>query len=255
METMPNQDPRPAHKDAAYCPDDSSIARRLGDFVFYQWPKAGFGWGVMGAIVVGILFALGEINISTALAGLIACAYTFHEFEEFVIPGGFLEDFTKHFLKLEGIDRILDERAVFLVNIPLIWIALPALALLTAFVDPAWLSAAAYFSILAGLAHIMPIIKSGFRRWYNPGLAMSLLLNIPLGVAGAITSWDTASKIRNGSLFTMFVFWVVFIQWGLFIGRRYKRTGDPHYRRASIELMGVYALVGIAAWLFYMVVE
>ena len=254
METISNQNPRPAHKEPVYCPEDSSIASRLGSFIFYQWCKAGFGWGVMGTIVIGILFANGEISTSTALAGWIACAYTFHEFEEFVIPGGFLEDFTKNFLKLEGIDRILDERAVFLVNIPLIWIGLPTIALLTAFVDPAWLSAAAFFSILAGLAHIIPIIKSGFRRWYNPGLAMSLLLNIPLGVAGVLTSWDITSKINNGSLFTMWVFWFTFIQWGLFVGRRYKRTRDPHYRRQWIELMGVYTLVGIGAWLFYMVV-
>ena len=79
-------------------------------------------------------------------------------------------------------------------------------------------------------------------------LFVSLLLNIPLGVAGVVATWDLDSTIHNGSLLTDVVFWLLFVGWGVSLGRRYKRTGDPRSGRATVELFVLYGVVaGVAA--------
>ncbi|PCH59625.1 MAG: hypothetical protein COC19_06860 [SAR86 cluster bacterium] len=204
-------------------------------FFYQHWPKVGIGWGVMGLVLIGVLYPLGLISHTTAIAFAITCAYPLHQFEEYVYPGGFMKDLTRNFLGIKDLDAIMDTRAIFLVNIPLIWLVLPTMSVWT-FFNPDVLSALALFSLIAGLAHVVSSIKG--RRLYNPGLFISCLLNIPLGIIGLILFENI-----HPMFWSMALFWLLFVGWGIYLGARYKATKDPHYDRQAWELGVIYIVV------------
>ena len=67
----------------------------------------------------------------------------------------------------------------FWINIPLVYIAMPFSALLAHFFGLEWGLWTAYFSFLNAFAHVVMFFIFG--RKYNPGLVVSVLLNIPVG--------------------------------------------------------------------------
>ena len=105
--------------------------------------------------------------------------YMLHETEEYVFPGGFAKFFNTKIFKLETEDQPLDENFIFLVNVILVWILLPTCGLLAIndYDFGLWIP---YFSIFAGVNHIALGIKAG--QFYNPGLFISLTINIPVGL-------------------------------------------------------------------------
>ncbi|MFN2145938.1 MAG: HXXEE domain-containing protein [Anaerolineales bacterium] len=103
--------------------------------------------------------------------------YMIHETEEYIFPGGFARFFNIDILKLSTEDKPVDENFIFYVNVLLIWIILPVFGLL-AMIDSQFGLWIIYFSFFAGVAHIALGIKG--RKLYNPGLIVSLLLNIPV---------------------------------------------------------------------------
>lgn len=80
---------------------------------------------------------------------------------------------------LETEDKPVDENFIFFVNVLFIWIALPAFGLLST-IDYQYGLWIPYFSFFAGVAHIALAIKA--KKLYNPGLIISLVLNIPVGI-------------------------------------------------------------------------
>jgi len=78
----------------------------------------------------------------------------------------------------------------------LIWIALPVFGLLSMlnYSLGLWLP---YFSFIAGVAHIALAIKS--RKCYNPGLLVSLFINIPVGL------WSVFYLLKQGILENFFM--------------------------------------------------
>ncbi len=104
--------------------------------------------------------------------------YFLHQFEEYVLPGGFMLHFNKKVLGSSDGEYPLNKKASFWINIPIIFIAFPLSAILSGFVDYSigiWI---AYFSIINALSHVGMFIK----QKYNPGFIVSLFLNIPVGV-------------------------------------------------------------------------
>jgi hypothetical protein len=81
--------------------------------------------------------------------------------------------------KLDTADQPLGENFIFFVNVTLIWIILPIFGLLSIqdYKFGLWIP---YFSFFAGVAHIALGLKA--RKLYNPGLVVSLVLNIPVGL-------------------------------------------------------------------------
>ena len=119
-----------------------------------------------------------------------------HETEEYVFPGGFGKFFNMDIMKFETADKPLDENFIFYLNIILIWIILPVFGLLAArnYQYGLWLP---YFSFFAGVSHIALGIKA--RKRYNPGLVVSLLLNIPVG------AWSVLYLVEQGLLPNIFL--------------------------------------------------
>lgn len=116
--------------------------------------------------------------------------YLIHEFEEHVFPGGF-KDFVNTQVARPALqkrfgDRLptgdfpLDDRAVFWINIVFIWIVFPVAAFLASRRGMlGWGALLPAVGIVNALLHIgMGLAK----RRYNPGLAVSVALNIPTGI-------------------------------------------------------------------------
>lgn len=141
-----------------------------------HWPKA----TIFLAIYVTVLLVLfvRDANYALYLIWLQTPIYFFHQFEEYVCPGGFLKFFNINILKSPEPEFPLDKSASFNINVPVIFLALPLSAVLATTVDLSLGIWTAAFSVFNALSHVV----MAFRFKYNPGLVVSLLFNIPIGV-------------------------------------------------------------------------
>ena len=104
--------------------------------------------------------------------------YFFHQFEEYIVPGGFVDYFNTKVLGSSRGDTPLNKKVSFWINIPIIYIAFPISAILAGSIDISIGIWTAYFSTINAMSHIIMAIKDK----YNPGTIVSCLLNIPVGV-------------------------------------------------------------------------
>jgi hypothetical protein len=168
---------------------------------FYRWIKA--NWAPTGLVMsvyfsaLLLVFVRGT-NFPVFLILLQTPLYMLHEAEEYVFPGGFAGFFNRDIFKLDAVDGPVDENFVFAVNIGLIWVILPVFGLLsTRSLDLGlWIP---YFTVFAGVAHIALGIKA--RKLYNPGLIVSLVLNIPVGVL--VVRYFTLSGVLANPVFNV----------------------------------------------------
>ena len=166
---------------------------------YYQWLKK--DWAKVGLILSIFLLAflfvfVREYDFVVFLILLQTPLYMLHEAEEYIFPGGFGKYFNIKIFKLETEDKPMDENFIFFVNILLIWVALPLFGLLSTldYRFGLWIP---YFSFFAGIAHIALAIKA--KKVYSPGLVVSLLINIPVGL------WSILYLINNGILPNFFL--------------------------------------------------
>ena len=141
-----------------------------------NWPKATIFLAVY-IIVILILFVRNQ-NYPIYLIWLQTPIYFLHQFEEYIFPGGFLEFFNIKVLKSPDGRFPLDTNASFNINVPIVFIAFPASAILATVFDISFGVWTAVFSIVNALSHIVLFVP--FR--YNPGFVVSLLVNIPCGI-------------------------------------------------------------------------
>jgi hypothetical protein len=116
--------------------------------------------------------------------------YLVHEFEEHVWPGGF-KDYIDERLAgpmlrarypdaaIPDHDFPLDDRAVFWINISFIWIAFPLFGVLAGTIDIRFGLFLPWTGIVNATLHILVGLA---QRAYNPGLVVSVGLNIPTGI-------------------------------------------------------------------------
>jgi hypothetical protein len=149
---------------------------------YYRWLKR--DWAKTGLILALFLFVFLMVFVKNDdfvlfLILLQTPLYMLHEAEEYIFPGGFGKFFNMDIFSLQIADKPLDENFIFFVNVSIIWIILPFFGLLS-IRDYAWGLWIPYFSLFAGLAHVALALKA--RKRYNPGLIVSLFLNIPVGL-------------------------------------------------------------------------
>lgn len=125
-----------------------------------------------------------DVNYPLYLIWLQGIIYWVHETEEYDYPAGFLKFFNHNMMKSNQDEYPLTKAGSFWINIPLVYIAMPFSALLAHFFGLEWGLWTAYFSFLNAFAHVIMFFMFG--RKYNPGLVVSVLLNIPVG---AYTIW------------------------------------------------------------------
>lgn len=129
-----------------------------------------------------------DVNYPLYLIWLQGIIYWIHEFEEYIFPGGFLEFFNKNPLGSSLAEYPLTKIGSFWINIPLVYIAMPFSALLAHFFGLEWGLWTAYFSFLNAFAHVIMFFVFG--RKYNPGLVVSILLNIPVAIYMSWYFWS-----------------------------------------------------------------
>jgi hypothetical protein len=146
-------------------------------FWYEHWPKAGL---IAAVFLLLLLFLNSKAPIGSFewLYWLSLPLYMIHQFEEYVYPGGFKEEMNKILVREEKSPEILTERMVLVINVGFIWILTPILIVLGAIsiVFPVILMTLVAFN---GFVHLIASVR--FRR-YNPGLFVSLVANIPLGL-------------------------------------------------------------------------
>ncbi len=113
--------------------------------------------------------------------------YFLHQSEEYIFPGGFLAYFNAHVLGSNQPDFPLTKTAALWINVPVIFVGFPASAILAMNFGVAIGLWTAYFSIINAASHVGMFIRNG----YNPGFAVSITLNIPVGL---FTLWYVASN-------------------------------------------------------------
>jgi len=112
--------------------------------------------------------------------------YFVHQCEEYLWPGGFMEALSAKFAGTPGAGPavpVLSPREVYWINVGIVWVLFPASAVAAMTSGPAWGLWVPCFTVINGLSHIAAGIKD---RRYNPGLAASLFLNIPVGTAAIL---------------------------------------------------------------------
>jgi hypothetical protein len=143
---------------------------------FREWPKTTITSSVYMAVLL-LLFVMKQ-DFPLFLIWLHTPIYFLHEFEEYILPGGFLKFFNTKVLGSKDPEIPLDVKRSFWINVPLIFVAYPLSAVLATELGLAWGIWTAYFSVANALSHVVMF----FQHRYNPGLVVSLLVNIPVGV-------------------------------------------------------------------------
>lgn len=156
-----------------------------------DWAKAGFVVSIFLFVFLFVFVRRADFVVFILL--LQTPLYMLHQTEEYVFPGGFAEFFNTEIFKLKPGTGPLDQNFIFFINIPLIWILLPVFGLLST-IDHRYGLWIPYFSFFAGIAHILLSLRA--KKLYNPGLVVSLLLNIPIGLWALLYLLETG-EIQN----------------------------------------------------------
>ncbi len=166
---------------------------------YYSWLKR--DWAKVGFVVSFFLFVflfvfVKNMDFIIFLILLQTPLYMLHETEEYVFPGGFDIFFGRDIFKIKSGPNPLNENFIFFVNIMYIWILLPLFGLLSLcnYNLGIWIP---YFSFFAGIAHIILSIKA--KKIYNPGLIVSIVLNIP------VSSWTIFYLYSNKLINSPFI--------------------------------------------------
>ena len=186
-----------------------------------DWAKAGFVVSIFLSVFLFVFVR--KIDFVVFILLIQTPLYMLHETEEYVFPGGFGAFFNTKIFKLDTADGPLDENFIFFVNIGLVWVLLPACGLVST-IDTRvglWIP---YFTFFAGLSHIVLAIKA--RQLYNPGLIVSLFLNIPVGAASVVYLVDhgvLGSYFWNPFIFIGLGFNLLLPVMGVVLIRNYRR--------------------------------
>jgi hypothetical protein len=154
---------------------------RAGGWLRTRWPDLTGALAVL-TLTLLILFVLPQ---NLLLFGIWVClpVYFLHQFEEYVYPGGFLSMLNRtvssHAALPDGSEPMSTAMACY-INVGIIWVLFPLSAGIATFAGPAWGLWIPYFTVINGASHLARAITT---RAYNPGLAVSVCLNIPVGLA------------------------------------------------------------------------
>ena len=144
-----------------------------------------------------------DINYPLYLIWLQGIIYWVHEFEEYILPGGFLAFFNHNMMRSNQDEYPLTKVGSFWINIPLVYVAMPFSALLAHFFGLEWGLWTAYFSFLNAFAHAIMFFIFG--RKYNPGLIISIFLNIPFAIYMVWYFFDNNLVTTQGNIISIIV--------------------------------------------------
>ncbi len=156
-------------------------------------------WAFAGVLLSILLIPLYILNYKMFLNDvywpfrLIFPVLALHQFEEYILPGGFIKWFNRRILKSKYVDAPINKRNTFVPNVIIAW---PVTIYFSIYpYDNIWITLGLTLSIILSnaLAHIFLSIK---KSKYSPGLITSIVLFLP--IAGAAIY----SSIKHNLLYT-----------------------------------------------------
>jgi hypothetical protein len=146
------------------------------EWLYLNWNKSTIFLSIFVSVM--LFLYVRNYNYALFLIWLQTPVYMIHQFEEYILPGGFADFFNIKVLRSNKADFPLTKKASFWINVPLTFIAFPLSAIFAGNFGISIGVWAVYFSIINALSHVVMFFI--FR--YNPGLLVSVLLNIPVGI-------------------------------------------------------------------------
>ena len=144
------------------------------NWLYKNWAKLSVLFAIVLTVFIVIFIKLE--NIVLFLIWIQIPIYLLHQFEEHAW-NGFQNYINKKVFKVHEGNFPLNEKNIFWINIPIIWILMPIFAGLSSIniMFGLWIP---YFAVFNSLSHVIFSIRN---REYNPGLIISLILGIPVG--------------------------------------------------------------------------
>ena len=145
-------------------------------WLYKNWAKLCIILSIIVAII--ILLYVKTNNIILFLIWIQIPIYLLHQFEEHSWPGGFKRFVNKEIFNVENGEYPLNDKIIFWINVPIIWILMPIFAALSFYnlFFGLWIP---IFAVFNSLTHVIGAIV---KRKYNPGLFVSVVLGIPVAI-------------------------------------------------------------------------
>lgn len=170
-------------------------------------------WAIIGGVIAVFLIVLTfyiaryKFYFVEAIAILNLAFLMLHQFEEYVIPGGFKEFFNRMIYNPVGIihDR-LNNRSIFLINVILGWGVYTFSMLYLSFpFSYELVMGLVWANLINGLLHLSFVYRL---KRYNPGLITSVFILIPFGMLSInsyielqlLTGWGWAGSLIGALL-------------------------------------------------------
>lgn len=149
------------------------------NWLYKNWSKLSFGVAIVLTLL--ILLIIKPSNTLLFLIWIQIPIYLLHQFEEHS-RNGFKNYVNKNVFNIASGDYPLNDKNIFWINIPIVWILMPSFAILAS-LNPLiglWIP---FFGVINSLSHV---IFSIVNKQYNPGIIVSLVLGIPVGLYAII---------------------------------------------------------------------
>ncbi len=144
-----------------------------------NWQYVGVALGIYLAVYLTVTI-LPKNKLEYAML-MVFPLYILHEFEEYLVPGGFPEFFNRTVFKVDRNDDLvpLDREAIFWINIGYVWIPIPIFCLLSLY-DIRFGIWIPYFLIFQAIVHVFLGING--KRLLNPGMVTAWLVHVPFAI-------------------------------------------------------------------------
>lgn len=167
-------------------------------WLYKNWAKLSVIIAVLVAILIFIYIK--PENIVLFLIWIQIPIYLLHQFEEHA-SNGFKNYINKKVFNVQDGEYPLNDKNIFWINIPIIWILMPIFASLSSLniMFGLWIP---YFAVFNSLSHVIFSIRN---REYNPGLIVSLVLGIPVGIYALIMFYTYIAVPLIISILSIFI--------------------------------------------------
>ncbi len=145
------------------------------NWLYNNWAKLCLFLAIIVTILIYIFIT--PDNLLLFLIWIQLPIYLLHQFEEHTW-NGFKNYVNRSVFKVKDGDFPLNNKIIFWVNIPLIWVLIPIFSGLSSvnIMFGLWIP---YVAVFNSLTHVIVSVRN---REYNPGLLVSLILGIPAGI-------------------------------------------------------------------------
>lgn len=189
------------------------------NWLYTNWAKLSLFLAVIAAVPIYIFIK--PENFLLFLIWLQLPIYLLHQFEEHNW-NGFKNYVNRNVFKVKEGDFPLNDKIIFWVNIPIIWILIPISSGLS-FANIMFGLWIPYFAVFNSLSHVIISVRN---REYNPGLLISLILGIPVGIYALIIFYSYIHVPALISAISIFFAVVLHILVFSIIRRNYKKQDN-----------------------------